>query len=87
MEKQPRQRLEHPLPTDPKPGKVYLSPELVSNTQPALDEPHYGFLGAELDETTCDMKVIGLGYVVIRAHADGVGISIFTDREVRDGTL
>ncbi len=80
MERKP-QHLVFPLPTDPAPGKVYDNPN--PDLKPSADEPKYGFLGEQSDETTCAMLVKGLGYIVMRAHANSHGITIFTEDEVR----
>ena len=81
MEKPTQRHLVYPLPTDPKSIKVYENPN--PDLKPAADEPRYGFQGAEQDETTCAMRIPKMGYLVIRAHADEAGISIFTEDEVR----
>ncbi len=82
-----RERLVHPLPTDPasKPLKVYDNPN--PDIRPAIDEPRYGFQGSSQDETTCAMHINGVGYVVIRAHAESAGICIFTEGEVANGEV
>lgn len=75
-----RRSMANPLPTDRKgPPKVYISPDLIANGQPAEDEPIEGYVGKD---AIVVMKVPSVGFLVLRDHGNEAGVSIYTNAEV-----